>query len=167
MFYSVYMLIYLDICCLQRPLDDRSQPRINIEAEAILTILGIIENNHITLVSSEALKYEISQIPDKNRENKVKEILAISNKYVTIDDEIELKAKQYMKAGIKPMDVLHLASAIATNVDYFCTADDKFLKKEKIISIPFTKILSPLELVQQPVCNANNVARIYFREQGE
>ena len=67
MFYSVHMLIYLDTCCLQRPLDDRSQPMINIEAEAILTILGIIENNHITLVSSEALEYEISRIPDKNR----------------------------------------------------------------------------------------------------
>jgi len=82
MFYSVHMLIYLDTCCLQRPLDDRSQPRINIEAEAILTILGIIEKNNIALVSSEVLEYEISRIPDKNRENKVREILAISDKYI-------------------------------------------------------------------------------------
>jgi len=78
MFYSVHMLIYLDTCCLQRPLDDRSQPRINIEAEAILTILGIIENNRITLVSSEVLEYEISMIPDKNRENKANGCLAFS-----------------------------------------------------------------------------------------
>jgi len=45
------------------------------------------------------------------------------------------------------MDALHLASAVEMNVDYFCTADDKFLKKAKVISKPFTKILSPLELV--------------------
>ncbi len=59
------MLIYLDTCCLQRPLDDRTQPRINIEAEAILTLLGIIEKNNITLVSSEVLDYELSRILDK------------------------------------------------------------------------------------------------------
>jgi hypothetical protein len=34
------MRVYLDACCLQRPLDDRSQPRVNVEAEAVLTILG-------------------------------------------------------------------------------------------------------------------------------
>ncbi len=56
-------------------LDDRSQPRINIEAEAILTILGIIEKNPIELLSSEALDYEISRIPDKNRKDKVREVL--------------------------------------------------------------------------------------------
>ena len=141
------MLIYLDTCCLQRPLDDRSQPRINIEAEAVLTILGIIEKNHIGLVSSEILEYEISRIPDKSRENKVREILAISDKYITINDDIELKANQYMKEGIKPMDALHLASAIVMNIDYFCTADDKFLKKAKKINTPSIKITSPLELV--------------------
>ncbi len=141
------MLIYLDTCCLQRPLDDRSQPRINIEAEAVLTILGIIEKNHIDLVSSEVLEYEISRISDKSRENKVREILAISDAYITINDEIELKANQYMKEGIKPMDALHLASAIVANIDYFCTADDKFLKKAKKINTSFIKITSPLELV--------------------
>lgn len=143
------MLIYLDTCCLQRPLDDRTQPRINVEAEAILTILGIIEKNYMGLVSSEALDYEISRIPDKSRESKVREILAISNKYSIINDDIELKAKQYMKEGIKPMDALHLASAIEMKVDYFCTTDDKLLKKAKKINAPFTKITSPLELIME------------------
>ncbi|HZU35939.1 MAG TPA: hypothetical protein VFA18_08525, partial [Gemmataceae bacterium] len=31
------MRIYLDACSLQRPLDDRGQPRIHVEAEAVLT----------------------------------------------------------------------------------------------------------------------------------
>jgi len=38
------MLIYLDTCSIQRPLDDRSQPRINLEAEAIVTVLNFIES---------------------------------------------------------------------------------------------------------------------------
>lgn len=141
------MLIYLDTCCLQRPIDDRSQPRINIEAEAILTLLGIIENNNIILVSSEVLDYELSRILDKNRESKVREILSISNKYIIINDEIELKASQYIKAGIKPMDALHLASAATMSVDYFCTTDDSFLNKAKKEMTSFTKVMSPLELI--------------------
>ncbi len=60
--YSVLMIIYLDTCCLQRPLDDRSQARINIEAEAVLTILGLVEKDYLTLVSSEILDNEISRI---------------------------------------------------------------------------------------------------------
>ncbi|MBI3410260.1 MAG: hypothetical protein HY040_18120 [Planctomycetes bacterium] len=38
------MRIYLDACSLQRPFDDRSQPRINVEAEAVLTILRLVES---------------------------------------------------------------------------------------------------------------------------
>ena len=35
--------IYLDVCCLNRPFDDQSQPRIHLESEAILTILAQCE----------------------------------------------------------------------------------------------------------------------------
>jgi len=141
------MLIYFDTCCLQRPLDDRTQPRINIEAEAVLTLLEIIEKSDIILVSSEVLDYELSQILDKNREYKVREILSISGKYITIDSAIELTASEYNKKGMKPMDALHLACAINMKVDYFCTTDDKFLKKAKKESFSITKALSPLELI--------------------
>lgn len=34
-----YMKIYLDNCSLQRPLDDKSQIRIRLEAEAILAVI--------------------------------------------------------------------------------------------------------------------------------
>jgi hypothetical protein len=30
--------VYLDVCCLNRPLDDSSQDRIRLEAEAVLLI---------------------------------------------------------------------------------------------------------------------------------
>jgi len=63
------MKVYLDTCCLQRPLDDRSHIRIAVEAEAVLGILKLIEINKIELISSEPLVYEISNIPDKIRRN--------------------------------------------------------------------------------------------------
>jgi predicted nucleic acid-binding protein len=31
--------------------------------------------------------------------------------------------------GIKPLDALHLASAESGKADYFCTCDDKIIKK--------------------------------------
>ena len=49
------MKIYLDNCCLQRPLDNKSQVRVQLEAEAILAILAICEKGQIELITSEAL----------------------------------------------------------------------------------------------------------------
>jgi hypothetical protein len=47
------MKIYLDNCCLQRPLDDKSQLRIQLEAEAILAVLTFCEKQEVQLVSLE------------------------------------------------------------------------------------------------------------------
>ncbi len=33
--------------------------------------------------------------------------------------------------GFKPIDALHLAFASVSKVDYFCTCDNKFLKKSQ------------------------------------
>nr|VFJ58178.1 MAG: hypothetical protein BECKFM1743C_GA0114222_102182 [Candidatus Kentron sp. FM]VFJ73155.1 MAG: hypothetical protein BECKFM1743A_GA0114220_106963 [Candidatus Kentron sp. FM]VFK06200.1 MAG: hypothetical protein BECKFM1743B_GA0114221_1001213 [Candidatus Kentron sp. FM] len=52
------MLIYLDACSIQRPLDDRSQPRINLEAEAIVTVLNLIESGDILFISRSALQMD-------------------------------------------------------------------------------------------------------------
>ena len=47
------MKIYLDCCCIQRPFDDRSQPRIAVEAEAILVVIALCESDHLKLISSD------------------------------------------------------------------------------------------------------------------
>lgn len=43
--------------------------------------------------------------------------------------ELESLAKRLKASGMKPLDALHLASASISKADYFCTCDDKFLKK--------------------------------------
>ena len=57
------MKIYLDNCCLQRPLDDKSQLRIQLEAEAILAVLTFCENQEVQLVSSDVLEFEKDKNP--------------------------------------------------------------------------------------------------------
>jgi hypothetical protein len=61
------MKIYLDNCSLQRPLDSKTQTRAILEAEAVLGILTLIESGKVTLVSSEALLFEIDHSPSCSR----------------------------------------------------------------------------------------------------
>nr|VFJ66846.1 MAG: hypothetical protein BECKFW1821C_GA0114237_101082 [Candidatus Kentron sp. FW] len=65
------MLIYLDNCCIQRPLDDRSQSRINLEAKAIEAVLELIESGAIRLLSSQVNEVEIRNTPDSERGRRI------------------------------------------------------------------------------------------------
>jgi predicted nucleic acid-binding protein len=143
------MRIYMDACSLQRPLDDRAQPRINVEAEAVLTILSLVEAGELELLSSEVLQFEIAAIPNVQRQARAGEMLALAGEVVELTDEIEAQAATFIKAGIKPMDALHLASAARTKANYFCTCDDKLLKKSKKLKSLDTKVVSPLELIAE------------------
>jgi hypothetical protein len=62
------MKVYLDTCSLQRPLDNRTQIRIALEAEAILGILSLYEAGKIDLISSEVLLFEVEQTANKIRQ---------------------------------------------------------------------------------------------------
>jgi predicted nucleic acid-binding protein len=143
------MRIYLDTCSLQRPLDDRSQPRINIEAEAILTTLRLVEAGSLELLSSEALIFEIDRIPDPYRKLQVSRMLKLAKDVIEINEVIENLADDFVQAGISPLDALHLASASWTKADYFCTCDDGLLKKGVKLNKLDTKVISPLQLVAE------------------
>ena len=55
-----------------------------------------------------------------------------------------------MMEGIKPLDAAHVAIAIQNQVSYFCTSDDKLLKKLKSLTLETnTRFVSPLELVNE------------------
>lgn len=56
------MLLYLDMCCLKRPFDDQSHPRIRLESEAVLSLLAA-ESNSLQFVRSLALWLENEQNP--------------------------------------------------------------------------------------------------------
>jgi hypothetical protein len=141
------MRIYLDCCSIQRPFDDKSQPRIAIEAEAVLVILTMCESNQLTLISSEALQFEIGRIPDQGRKEEALAILKIAKETVVLTLELEGLARTLQGLGMKPLDALHLASASISKVDYFCTCDDKFLKKARNVDGLNTAVVSPTELI--------------------
>jgi hypothetical protein len=62
------MKVYLDACCLNRPFDNQSQPRIRLEAKAISIILEKLHQSEWEWVGSEMLLHEVGQNP--NLENR-------------------------------------------------------------------------------------------------
>lgn len=143
------MRVYLDTCSLQRPLDDRTQPRIALEAEAILAILTLCERGIIVLVSSDVILFEVNQNPHPQRKLFAKAIISQAQETITLTAEITNRARKFEQQGIKAIDALHLASAEAMPVDCFCTCDDRFYRRTKNMTALTIRVLTPLELAQE------------------
>ncbi|MGH7929096.1 MAG: PIN domain-containing protein [Candidatus Binatia bacterium] len=143
------MRIYLDCCCLQRPFDDQRQPRIRVEAEAVLAILASVEAGDISLLNSEALEYEMSRIPEGARRREGLAILALAAERLDVTPEVEALSQSLEDEGIGSMDAIHLAFASQSRADYFATCDDKLLRKSQSIPRLDCRVVSVLTLVQE------------------
>ncbi len=121
------MKIYLDVCCLNRPFDDQSQARIKLEAEAVTLILGIIDDGEWNLVSSEAVDYEIAQMPNVERKTAIRLLLTTVHQFITVQQAEASRAQQLESFGFRALDALHLSCAESGDADVFLTADDKLL----------------------------------------
>jgi predicted nucleic acid-binding protein len=63
--------------------------------------------------------------------------------------ELEVFARRLQASGMQPLDALHLASASISKADYFCTCDDKLLKKARNIDGLNVSVVSPTELIME------------------
>jgi predicted nucleic acid-binding protein len=143
------MLIYLDMCSLQRPIDDKIQLRVVVEAEAVLGIIALCESGQAVLVSSDALEYETGRNPHPVRKAYALGVLGKAGRFVPLAPEVEQRAQALNEAGLKPLDALHLACAVEARADYFCTCDDRLLKRARAIHTGPPKLVSPLELIAE------------------
>jgi predicted nucleic acid-binding protein len=143
------MQIYLDMCSIQRPLDTKTQLRIAVEAEAILGIIALCESGQVDLMASDALVFETDQNPHPVRKRHALEVLAKATVFVQTDQRVEERARAFQALGLKPLDALHLASAVEAQADYFCTCDDRLLRRAHTADTLHTKVVSPLELIAE------------------
>ncbi|GAB4480466.1 MAG: PIN domain-containing protein [Anaerolineales bacterium] len=143
------MKIYLDVCAIQRPLDSVTQLRVALEAEAVLGILALCESGQVEIVSSDALVYETEQNPWPLRKEHALAVLSRSVEHIRLTERIEQRAQDLDRQSFKPLDALHLAMAEAGNVDYFCTCDDRLLKKAQQTKDLRVKVVFPLDLVKE------------------
>ena len=121
--------VYLDVCCLQRPFDDLSQVRVRLEAEAVALILSYVEENRISLYSSEVIEYEVNQITNQRRANRVQAIIMLASRRIISDEIIVARAAEITNLGFAALDALHLACAETAKASVFLTTDDKLLKR--------------------------------------
>lgn len=145
------MKVYFDTCTLQRPLDDRSQTRVLLEAEAILALLGLCDQGAIQLITSDIVEYEINNNPNQQKKTFIEKITRQATERITLSEEIEQLAQRYEQSGIKAIDALHLASAERGAVDYFCTCDDRFYRRAIQLTDLTVKVRMPLELAQEVI----------------
>jgi len=122
------MKVYLDACCLSRPFDDQSQPRVRLEAEAISIILEKFHQNEWEWVGSEILLYEIRQNPDLETRQRVLLFAESAHQIIQINERILNRAEELEEAGFDSYDAIHLASAEREKTDVFLTTDDQIIK---------------------------------------
>lgn len=149
-----YHLSHEDIsrcCCLQRPLDDQTQPRIRVETEAVLAVLSEMQAGSVALLSSDALEYEVNRIPNEHRRTEVLAVLALASERLEISEPVGVLAKSLESKGIAPMDAIHLSLAATASAVYFSTTDDKLLKKAASIGTLSCEVISLLNIVSEVI----------------
>lgn len=123
--------VYLDNCAYNRPYDDQSQMRINLETQAKLHIQELIRDKKVELATSFVLDYENSQSRFEIQRAAIKHFMdEYSSLYVSSSgmETIKSEANKIMKTGIKEKDAMHVACAERAGCDFFITTDDRLLK---------------------------------------
>ncbi len=121
--------IYLDVCCLNRPLDDASQERIRLEAKAVLLIYRKCRMAEWQLGPGEVIDLEISRTKNRQRRDLLQVAVAIAYNQIILDEEVRQRAAQIGQLGFQPFDAAHLASAEAGDATIFLTTDDRLLRR--------------------------------------
>lgn len=142
------MRVYLDTCSLQRPLDSRTQIRSSLEAEAVLGIIQFCEDGALELVSSDVLLFETRRNPQPERREYALAVLERARLFVETDEAIRQRGMELEQQGLGALDAMHLAAAEAADADYFCTTDDKLLKRGRSLAHR-TRVVSPMELIEE------------------
>lgn len=143
------MKIYLDTCSIQRPLDSKTQVCIILEAEAVLGILALCESGEVEMISSEVLLFETARNPNMARREYAWGVLSKAKQFVTVSEPLEKRARELNALTFQPLDALHLASAEEASADYFCTCDDRLLRKARAVGGLKVKVISPVDLVEE------------------
>lgn len=118
--------MYLDICVLKRPFDDQTQPRVRLEADAVLELLAA-SPERVTFVHAAAQDLENALNPLAWRAARVASWLAAVPRADAKADDLARRTQQLMSVGFRNFDAFHLACAEFANADVLVTADDRFL----------------------------------------
>lgn len=137
------MKVYMDNCCFNRLLDDRSYFQIYYERNSVMLILELVEHSEILLLGSQMLVREISETKDVYRRSILQMVYSLCSEEIQINEDILDRAEQVRQiSNIKYKDSIHLACAEAAKADVLLTTDRKFMNNCNRIKT-FTRVMNP------------------------
>jgi predicted nucleic acid-binding protein len=120
---------YMDLCCLNRPFDEQHQPRVRLEAEAVLGLIHLAILGELRWVTSDVLKLESGRNPDSDRRAEVDVLLGTATEMVTVGQQERRRGMELQALGFKAFDALHIACAERASVDALLTTDDRLWRR--------------------------------------
>ncbi len=97
----------MDVCCLNRPLDDSQEDRIRLETEAILSIYRKYRVGEWLLTGSEVIDLEITKTPNIVRLEQLKLAISIAKEKIILTNEIKQRVIELTEIGFKSFDAAH------------------------------------------------------------
>ena len=137
------MRVYLDNCCYNRILDDRSNSQIYYERNSVMLILELAEKASVELIGSEMLVKEMNDLSDPYKRSVIQMMYELCSEEIKVTAAILDRAEEIRHcSNIKYKDSIHLACAEAAKVDALLTTDKKFANNGNRIKID-TRIMNP------------------------
>jgi len=125
----------MDVCALGRPLDDQSQMRIRLEADAVHLILSHVAASSVNLIVSPAHTVEIEANPDSTARDLLLFALQQVGRHPVFDrPEVRRRAEWLARQGLGPADAAHVAFAEAAGAD-FVSCDDRLIRQCRRVQI--------------------------------
>jgi predicted nucleic acid-binding protein len=121
--------LYLDNSFLNRPFDDPLAGMNRKEGEVLFDIIRLSREGKIQLVHSAMIDVENAANEITARKSFVDSVMHLADTYQNLSDSIVQHAQTIVQEyQLQPLDAVHLASAEATQVDFFITCDYTVLK---------------------------------------
>jgi predicted nucleic acid-binding protein len=139
------MRIYLDQCAYNRPFDDQSNIKNQLETMAKLYIQDQIKQGKYELAWSYMSDFENSNNPNLENKNAIQLWESIAKYRCNSSERVLETGKQIEQHKIRSNDALHIACAIESQCDYFITTDDGLTSKK----IDGIRILNPIEFIRE------------------
>ncbi len=142
------MRIYLDTCCLMRPFDDQSFPRVRLEAMAVSDLLEYMrETDRIQWIAGEALYSEVMACRMIGRREKALKWMRLVAEWQEYSPAASELAARLVANGVAKWDARHIATAEEAGCDWFLTTDAPLIKRvRKVLPKLSVRVANPTEI---------------------
>lgn len=141
--------IYLDYNCFQRPFDDPSIARIQIEAVACIELIRQADMRLVELIWSFMHEDEARVCPFPERRLETLRLAKLCARRQEPTEKIRAQALALVgEHRLSPKDALHLAAALAAKATCLLTCDDIFLRRAARAKLDI-EVMNPVDYIRR------------------